>query len=74
MDAVLSLTLAVGVAIVAVLACLAAYEKFILKLQEKDAPKAAKVHRFVTLSIKALLAGLVLLGLATGWLLIVVLI
>lgn len=74
MDAVLNLTLAISAAVIAVLASLAAYEKFILKLQEEDAPRAAKVHRAVTLALKALLVCAVFFGLATGWLLLIVLI
>ncbi len=74
MDAVLNLTLALSAALLAFLAALSAYGKFILGLQERDAPKAARVHRAVVLALKALFVAAVFFGLATGWLLVVVLI
>ncbi len=74
MDAVLNLTLALSAALLAILACLAAYEKFILDLQEKDALKAAKVRRVIVTSLKVLVIAFVFFGLATGWLLVIVLI
>ncbi len=74
MDAVLNLTLALSAALLAILACLAAYEKFILDLQEKDALKAAKVRRAIVTSLKVLVVAFVFFGLATGWLLVIVLI
>ena len=56
------------------LCAIAGYGKIIDKISEKDPERGAKVHGFVMKALKFALVVGVFFGLATGWLLAIVLI
>lgn len=59
---------------IAVVGSIALYGKAIEKISEKNQARAVKIHGFVTKTLKFAFVVVVFLGIATGWLLAIVLI
>lgn len=70
----LFLLLFLYLAFIAVVGSIALYGKAIEKISEKNQARAVKIHGFVTKTLKFAFVVVVFLGIATGWLLAIVLI
>ena len=70
----LFLLLFLYLAFIAVVGSIALYRKAIEKISEKNQARAVKIHGFVMKALKFAVAVVVFLGIATGWLLAIVLI
>lgn len=60
-------------AFIAVVGSIALYGKAIEKISEENQVRAVKIHGFVTKTLKIAFVVVVFLGIATGWLLAIVL-
>lgn len=70
----LFLLLFLYLAFIAVVGSMALYGKAIDEISEKNPGRAVKIHRFVMGMLKFAFVVVVFLGIATGWLLAIVLI
>ena len=70
----LFLLLLLYLAFIAVVGPIALYGKAIEKISEKNQMRAVKIHGFVMKALKFVFVAVVFLGVATGWLLAIVLI
>ena len=70
----LFLLLFLYLAFIAVVGSIALYEKAIEKISGKNQVRAVKIHGFVMKALKFAFFVVVFLGIATGWLLAIVLI
>lgn len=70
----LFLLLFLYLAFIAVVGSIALYGKAIEKISEESQARAVKIHGFVMGTLKFALVVVVFLGIATGWLLAIVLI
>ena len=70
----LFLLLLLYLAFIAIVGSIALYGKAIEKISEKNQARAVKIHGFVMKALKFALVVVAFLGIATGWLLAIVLI
>lgn len=70
----LFLLLFLYLAFIAVVGSIALYGKAIEKISEENQARAVRIHGFVMKTLKFALVVVVFLGIATGWLLTIVLI